>query len=218
MGAPRLLPAPRPTTPCWAGSHCCLLPTWTPGKAGSSAQTCRTTTAHGLTSSLPAPSPARGQPPLGPPPQGGLEGPPRTAGEPGARLGSLSSPAGQPPASPSRGTSSRPLPPHSCPRGWSPSSWRHLQGQGDAGGALCLVADTEGTREGRELRFGARRTPRRPLVAQGGFMLARRPPPQHTYTLEHTHSRTLAVPEDTLTPCGSGRRRVKPSPGRALSR
>lgn len=49
-------------------------------------------------------------------------------------------------------------------------------------------------------------------------MLARRPPPQHTYTLEHTHLRTLAVPEDTLTPCGSGRRRVKPSPGRALSR
>ena len=81
-----------------------------------------------------------------------------------------------------------------------------------------MVADTEGTREGRELRFGARRTPRRPLVAQGGFMLARRPPPQHTYTLEHTHLRTLAVPEDTLTPCGSGRRRVKPSPGRALSR
>lgn len=114
-----------------------------------------------------------------------------TAGEPGARLGSLSSPAGQPPASPSRGTSSPPLPPRSCPRGWSPSSWRHLQGQGDAGGALCLVTDTEGTREGRELRFGARRTPGRPPVAQGGFMLARRPPtPTHIHTQTHSLTHT----------------------------
>lgn len=37
------------------------------------------------------------------------------------------------------------------------------------------------------------------------------PRPQHTHTLKHSHSCTLAVPEYTLTPCGSGRCCVKPA-------
>lgn len=46
-------------------------------------------------------------------------------------------------------------------------------------------------------------------------MLAPPTPPQHIYTLRHTHSRTLAVPEDTLTPAWQREHRIKPSPGRA---
>ena len=37
------------------------------------------------------------------------------------------------------------------------------------------------------------------------------PRPQHTHTLKHSHSCTLAISEYTLTPCGSGRCCVKPT-------
>ena len=113
---------------------------------------------------------------------------------PGARSGSLSSPAGQPPASPSRGTSSLLLPPDPGAGPQAPDAT--CRAKGTLAWLRARPLTRRGLGRGAGLDAGARRSPGRPPVARGGLMLEHQAPtPTHTHsnTLTHAHWPSLST-------------------------